>query len=147
MHLILMLSLLTSSVAGSSNPEEVLCDAAGVVCVRRAAPASSPEACGETDLACVLKLLQQKAIEVESLTRQLAITKEQIRTSGELIEVWRAQAKVANDAAREAMAALKPSLAAWYQSPVLWTAVGLSIGVALAIGIVYALRPAFLLSP
>ncbi len=130
MHLILALSLLTSSDVGSSSP--------------KCAELLAQGACGETDVPCVLCMLQQKAIEVESLTKQLAISKEQYKSSSELIEVWRAQAKVARDAATEAMAAIRPM--AWYQSPVLWTAVGLTVGVALAIGIVYALRPAFPIS-
>jgi hypothetical protein len=115
--LILALSLLTSSDAGS---------------------------CAETDLECVLRLLQQKALEAESYAKQLEIAKQQNLTAQELIEVWKAQAQSARDAAKEAMAALRPM--AWYQSPVLWTAVGLTIGVALAVGIVYALRPAFILT-
>ncbi len=129
MHWILALSLLTSSDAVSSSPNPT--------CAQLLAQGQ----CGEADIACVLCLLQQKAIEVESLTKQLAISKEQYRNASELIDVWKAQAKVAHDAATEAMAALKPM--AWYQSPVLWTAVGLTIGVVLAVGIVYALKPAF----
>lgn len=114
---ILSLCLLTSSVAGSSN------------------------SCEATDLDCVLRLLQQKAIEAESLAKQLEISKEQTRTANELIEVWKAQAFAARDSAKEAMQAIKPM--AWYQSPVLWFAVGAAVAVGLTIGLVYALRPAF----
>jgi hypothetical protein len=129
MPFLLMLSLLTFADVGSSSSDSQF--------INR-------EPCGATDIECVLRLLQQKALEAESYAKQLEIAKQQNLTAQELIEVWKAQAQSARDAAKEAMAALRPM--AWYQSPVLWTAVGLTIGVALAVGIVYALRPAFILT-
>ncbi len=135
MHLALATLLLISSggdYSSNADPSTVTGEAAGV------------EPCGETDLACVLRSLQQRALEVESLTKQLALSKQQYASAQELIEVWRSQAQVARDAAKDAMSSLKPM--AWYQSPVLWVSVGLTIGVALAIGIVYALKPAFVTS-
>lgn len=137
MRWILIACVLTSSVAVcSSSYAAATATVAGAATVEAA-----PEACAEDDLDCVLRLLQQKAIEVESLARQLALTKEQYRSAQDLIDVWKAQALAARDAAKEAMASLKPS--PWYMSPVLWTAVGVTVGAALAIGLAYALKPLF----
>lgn len=79
------------------------------------------------------------ALEIESLGKQLAISKSQTRNANELIDVWRVQALAAKDAIKEAISALRP--APWYTAPVLWVAIGFTVGAALVVAVVYALVP------
>lgn len=117
MHLALALLLLTSNGAVSSKSEP----------------------CGATDIDCLQRMILDQAIEIESLGRRLAISAKSIESSEQLIQVWKGQAAVWQEAGKEATAALRP--AAWYTSPVLWFALGFTIATALTVALVYALVP------
>jgi hypothetical protein len=97
--------------------------------------------CAEADLECLHRALQLQAIEIESLGRQLATEASRVKSADELVQIWRDQANAAYDAAKSAVAALKPM--PWFYHPALWVAVGATVAAVLTIAIVYALRPAF----
>jgi hypothetical protein len=105
----------------------------------------SSEPCEATDLVCVHRALQQQAIEIESLGRQLNIRAEQARTAEELVRVWRDQAALARDAMKEAMAAIKT--APWWHHPALWVSVGFAVATILTVTIAYSLRAVYQVLP
>ncbi len=99
-----------------------------------AASSSSKEPCDEDNLECLHKLVLDQAIQIEGLGEKLAIILERVKTSEDLIKVYK-------EATKDAMAALRP--AAWYQSPVLWLSMGVVVAGTLVVALVYVLAPAF----
>ncbi len=100
-----------------------------------------PMVCEESDLTCLHQSLLEHSIEVESLRKQLEISKLQTTNAEMGRDLWKQQAEFAQGAIKEATAALKPpSILA---SPVLWGLIGVAVGAAAAVAIVYAVSPAF----
>lgn len=106
---------------------------------------SANAACSKTDLDCWKDTTLQLHIDVEGLKQKLEIS-EQKRTNAEAqAALWESAAKVAHEANKEGLAALKPR--PFHESAQFGLIIGVSVGTvvtaAVVIGIAYALKPAF----
>lgn len=95
---------------------------------------SSSNRCDPGDVACLHKLLLDQSDEIISLGKRLGLQAERIKSADELIAVYK-------DAAKEAMAALKPT--PMWRDPALWLGIGFLVGGALVLGLSFAVAQAF----
>lgn len=86
-------------------------------------------ACGETDLPCLRRKLQESFESLILTTRELAFQQRLSQNLEQQNESLRASVAALSGAAQAVIA--QPLTAHWYQSPVLWTVVGLTLGIVL----------------
>lgn len=94
--------------------------------------ATSTGPCGEADLQCLRKSLLDTAENLTLTARELAFQ----RRLSQNLETQNAQLEASVAALSGAAKALvheAPGHISWYQSPILWTAVGLTLGILLTV--------------
>lgn len=85
----------------------------------------------------------QLSIDVEGLTKKLELSEAKGANAEQRAQLWESAAKVANEANKEGLAALRPR--PFYDTAQFGLVIGLSVGtvatVAVVIAIAYALKP------
>ncbi len=93
--------------------------------------------CAETDLHCVLRLLDQKNEETKSWARENGLLKDHVATLTKVNDLLQADNAALHGAAQSAMDAIKGNQRSWYEAPSFLVPVGVVLGVGLTVLAVY----------
>lgn len=96
---------------------------------------AAPLACDSEDLPCIRRLLLNSEEVNDQLKLQLDGKDKLIKLSEEQLQILTTQNQALGKAASQALAVAQGQLRPWYESPVLWTGIGLVVGVVLTVAV------------